>query len=57
MKKNNDQIQHFNQKSFSLVSSNKNCGAEAGWNVVGGTTITINEGFVSDQVQQAMEKR
>lgn len=46
----------FNQKSFLLVSSNQYCGKEAGWNVVDGTAITIDEGFVSHRVQQGMGK-
>ena len=37
-------------------SSNKHCGIETSWNVVGGTTITIDEGFVSHRVQQGMGK-
>ena len=52
----NDRMKHFNPKSFSLVSSNRHCGPDASWNVVGGTAITIDEGFVSHRVQQGMGK-
>ena len=49
-------MRHLNRKPFSSVRSNKHCSLEAGWNVVGGTSVTIDKGFASYQVQQGIGK-
>ena len=43
----NDRMQYYNPKSFSVISSNQRLLEETSWNLVGGTAITINEGFLA----------
>ena len=51
----NDRMRLFNPKSVSFVSSNRNIKkSEAPWNLVGGTAITIDEGFASHMTTQGM---
>ena len=43
----NDRMRIFNPKSLSIVSSNRTIEkSETPWNLVGGTAITLDEGFV-----------
>ena len=46
----NNRMKDFSPNSFSLVSSNKHCGNEVSWNVIGGTAITVDERFLSHRV-------
>ena len=43
----NDRMQYKNPRSFSVVSSNQRLIDETPWNLVGGTAITIDEGFLA----------
>ena len=47
-----NRMKAFSPKSCSIVSSNQKIGKDTPWNLVGGTALTIDEGFASHKTTQ-----